>query len=260
MPVNLSQYIETVGVFNNKFIPNKQSNIFYCAFFSKFRHINKGTFFQFLHMIVMSSIINCLSHTLLRGKYKSMDSFVCRDLYVYTLVMFMRYIWVYSVWVKMSGDIEMNSGPKPSSCNKFFLCHWNLNWISAHNFITLSLLRACISIHNFDVWCLSETYLDSTISSNDSNLIIPGYDMYRIDHPSNIKRGGICICYKNCLPLKVTNIQYLQEYIDIEMKIGEKLCNFVALYLSPSGSQDELKHLRKTLSKLLTQFQQIILS
>ena len=84
--------------------------------------------------------------------------------------------------------------------------------------------------------------------------------MYRIDHPSNIKRGGICICYKNCLPLKVTNIQHLQEYIDIEMKIGEKLCNFVALYLSPSESQDELKHLRKTLSKLLTQFQQIILS
>ena len=84
--------------------------------------------------------------------------------------------------------------------------------------------------------------------------------MYSVDHPSNIKGGGICICYKNCPPLKVTNIQYLQEYIDIEMKIGEKLCNFVALYLSPSESQDELKHLRKTLSKLLIQFQQIILS
>ena len=26
----------------------------------------------------------------------------------------MRYIWDYSIRIKMSGDIEMNSGPKPS--------------------------------------------------------------------------------------------------------------------------------------------------
>ena len=38
--------------------------------------------------------------------------------------------------------------------------------------------------------CLSETYLDSSISSNDNNLTIPGYDLYRADHPSNVKRGG----------------------------------------------------------------------
>ena len=140
--------------------------------------------------------------------------------------------------IKMSGDIEMNLGPKPSSCNKFSICHWNLNSISAHNFIKLSLLRAYISVRNFDILCLSETYLDSTISSNDSNLIIPGYKLYRADHPSNVKRGGICIYYKNLLPLKVTNIQYLQECINFEMKIGDKLCNFVALYRSPSQSQE----------------------
>ena len=83
--------------------------------------------------------------------------------------------------------------------------------------------------------------LDSTISSNDSNLIIPGYSLYRADHLSNVKRGGICIYYKNCLPLKVANTQYLQECINFEMKIGEKLCNFVALYCSRRQSQDELE-------------------
>ena len=35
MPVNLSQYSGTVGLFNSEFIPVKQSNIFYCAFFRK---------------------------------------------------------------------------------------------------------------------------------------------------------------------------------------------------------------------------------
>ena len=97
----------------------------------------------------------------------------------------------------------------------------------------------------FDILSLSETYLDSTISSNDSNLIIPGYDLYRADNPSNVKHGGICIYYKSYLPLKVTNIQYLQECINFEMKIGEKLCNFVALYRSPSQSKDEFETFAK---------------
>ena len=87
----------------------------------------------------------------------------------------------------MNGNIEMNLGPKPSSCNKFSICHWNLNFIFAHNLKKLSLLRAYISIHNFDILWLSETYLESTISSNDSNLIIPGYDLYRADHLPNVK-------------------------------------------------------------------------
>ena len=114
-------------------------------------------------------------------------------------------------------------------------------------FIKLSLLRAQISIHNFNILCLSETYLDSTISSNDNNLIIPGYNFYRAEHPSNVKHGGIHIYYKNSFPLKVANIHYLQECIDFEMKIGEKLCNFVALYRSPSQSQDEFETFAKKL-------------
>ena len=78
-------------------------------------------------------------------------------------------------------------------------------------------------------------------------MIIPGYELYRADHPSNAKCGGICIYYKKLLPLKVTNIQYLQECINFEIKIGDKLCNFVALYQSPSQSQDEFVKFAKNL-------------
>ena len=73
----------------------------------------------------------------------------------------------------MSYDIEMNLGPNPGFRDKFGICHWNRNSISAYNFIKLSLLRAYISIYNFDILSLSETYLESTISSNDYNLVIP---------------------------------------------------------------------------------------
>ena len=157
----------------------------------------------------------------------------------------MYYIWIYSIRIKMSGDIKMNPEPTPIYCNKFSICHWNLNSIFAHNSQNYLFYVPDISIHNFAILCLSETYFDSTISSNDSKLIISSYDLYRVDHPSNVNRGGICIYYKNSLPLKVANIHYSQECINFEMKIGEKLCSFVALYCSPSQSQDEFQTFAK---------------
>ena len=61
------------------------------------------------------------------------------------------------------------------------------------------------------------------------------------DHPSNIKRGGVCIYYKSSLPLRVTNIGYLHECLSFELQIGDKICNFLALYRSPSQSQDDFE-------------------
>ena len=62
-----------------------------------------------------------------------------------------------------AGDIETNPGPKKSI--KF--CHWNLNGLAAHGFVKIPLIEAFINTHNFDIICLSETFLDSTIPQND---------------------------------------------------------------------------------------------
>ena len=70
-----------------------------------------------------------------------------------------------------------------------------------------------ISIHDFDIICLSETYLKSTIDIKDGNLKILGYIMYRTVHPSDVKRGGVCIYYKTMMPLKVLSTNFLQECI-----------------------------------------------
>ena len=57
--------------------------------------------------------------------------------------------------------------------------------------------------------------------------------------PIQQKRGGIYIYYKNFLPLKVTGIRLLEECIVFDLIISNKLCSFVALYRSPSQSQDD---------------------
>ena len=53
------------------------------------------------------------------------------------------------------------------------------------------------SLHKFDIMYLSETYLDSNTPLDDDNLEISGYMLVRSDHPSNTKRGGVCLYYQN---------------------------------------------------------------
>ena len=154
---------------------------------------------------------------------------------------------VYLILTKRSGDTEQNPGPKSNSSQSFFICHWNLISISAHDFIKISHFKTYIATRKLDVICLSETYLDSSISNDDDNLEIPGYDLFRADHPSNTKRGGVCIYYRNSLPLKILNIQYLHECINFEIRVGGKLCRFVSLYRSPSQSQDDFESFAKNL-------------
>ena len=66
--------------------------------------------------------------------------------------------------------------------------------------------------------------------------------MIRADHPSNTKRGGVCIYYRNFLPLKLINIHYLNECITFEIKLGDKICNFVSWYRSQNQSEDDFEN------------------
>ena len=97
----------------------------------------------------------------------------------------------------------------------------------------------------FNIICISETYLGTRITSDDGNLEILGYNLIRSDHRSNSKRGGVCFYYKSALPLRVLNIYYLQESISFELKMGDKLCNFIFLYSSPSQAQDEFENFQR---------------
>ena len=67
------------------------------------------------------------------------------------------------------------------------------------------------------------------------------------DHPSNNKRGGICMYHKHLVPLRILNVQYLQECVNFELKIGDRICNFTSLYRALSQTLDDFE----TFSKIL---------
>ena len=72
--------------------------------------------------------------------------------------------------------------------------------------LLLSLLTAYNLVHSFDIICFSEIYLNFETPPNDTRLELPSYNFFHPDHPSNSKRGGVCIYYKSTLPLKILNI------------------------------------------------------
>ena len=67
--------------------------------------------------------------------------------------------------IPCSGDTEVNPGPKTRSQLSF--CHWNLNGLSGHNFVKVSVLQALAVTHDYDIICLLETFLDLSISNDD---------------------------------------------------------------------------------------------
>ena len=138
------------------------------------------------------------------------------------------------------GDIEANPGPKYSSLQ---FCHWNLNGITAHHSIKISLLQAYITQRNYDIICLSETFLNSSFQSDDDKIKIDGYNLIRSDHPSDSKRGGVCIYYKEHIPLiKRDDLYTLDNCLVTEIRSQNEKCFFSCIYRSPSQNRDEFEN------------------
>ena len=200
MTVNLNQYRGTVGFFNSSKLPLKKTHDP-----SLQKNILKTHLTEILIFLLTVRFAISLSST---QNIRSLRQSLFHSLYFISVVSYLHHVWLYSLTIKRSGNIKENPSPKPNSCDCLSICHWNLNSMSAHNFIKLSLLRVYTSINKIDIMCLSETYLDSRILSDDVNLELPKYNLLHVDNPTNTKRGGVCIYYHNSLPLKVIDIQF----------------------------------------------------
>ena len=117
--------------------------------------------FQYFQLNLLTNIFFCIY------KFQILYWFLLTDNFFH--------LQIYELQAILSGDVEINPGPKPNSGQKFSVCHWNLNSIPAHDFSKIPLLIACNSLHTFDIICLSETYLDFSILPQDPNLEMQGY-------------------------------------------------------------------------------------
>ena len=73
----------------------------------------------------------------------------------------------------------------------------------------MSLLEAYNTVHKYDILCISEAYLDSSVLVDDTvTLSLPDYSLVQSDHPNNVKRGGVCFYYKENLSLRSINVSF----------------------------------------------------
>ena len=85
-------------------------------------------------------------------------------------------------------------------------------------------------MYKHDFICFSETYPDS------------GYlNLWEVhpDHPDNNKRGGVCIYYKESLPVGIINLPYFKEALFLEISYINKMVIVSVIYRSPSQNNDD---------------------
>ena len=155
------------------------------------------------------------------------------------------------------GDTEKNPGQKRIRSDFLKIAHWNLNSLMSHNFAKVSLLQAYNNIHDYDIICLSETFLNSAIDSDDQQLTIKGYTLIRADHPLDIKRGGVGIYHKDDMKIRNLDIPGLSESLLCEINLDNKKGYLLLIYRSPNQSDDEFEtfsfNFENTLSNLAIQ-------
>ena len=105
-------------------------------------------------------------------------------------------------------------------------------------------------MHKHDFLYLSETYLDASVP--DSLLEIDRYNLVRADHPNDTKRGGVCICYKESLPVRTINLYYFEEALLLEITYHNKNVIVSVIYRSAGQSNNEFDSFLSKLEKLVS--------
>ena len=145
MPVNAVQYRVTVRIFNNrKLITNLRFELPSCLKLSNNLPNYDASFISLLFYIFLIAFLFS----------KGYVSKISTKLYISILLLFNILlgvlVWLCSCLIILSGDAEVNPGPKNSVSECLSICHWNLNSISDHDYSKLVPLKAYISFDKFE--------------------------------------------------------------------------------------------------------------
>ena len=125
----------------------------------------------------------------------------------------------------LSGDIHPHPGPNSTSnssststntnisfpCNtksNIRIAHLNIRSLKSREHFTL--LKDSVVSNNFDIFTISETWLDSSV--NNESIHIPGYTLYRQKRGPHKPGGGLCVYIKK--NYKVSSLENVSSVSD----------------------------------------------
>ena len=86
----------------------------------------------------------------------------------------------------------------------------------------------------------------------NDQLAFPGYNLIRADKPNNLKRGGVCTYYRETLPVKIINVNILNECLVCELSFGSRCVCLVSICRTPGQSSNECNTFLLNLEQLIT--------
>ena len=122
----------------------------------------------------------------------------------------------------------------------------------AQNLSKISQIEAHNSLYSHDFICISETYFDSTILEGDKSFRLNGYSILRADHSNNVKRGGVCIYYKESLGVRNVKLSNLSQCVICKVSLQNCKGCIGVVYRSPSQDSIKFENVLSDFDKLLS--------
>ena len=170
-----------------------------------------------------------------------------------SLLAFVCYSLCHSFLLVLAGDIHPNPGPLRG---KLKFGHWNLNSLLTRNKSKITLIEALQAVENFDLFGISETFLNDKTELNDLEIHGFSHTPIRADCPgaNNHPKGGVCLYYREHVPLKHRkDLQLLDETIIVEIQLDRnKKLFFILSYRSPSQDNAQTQNYLKKMEKIIS--------
>ena len=90
------------------------------------------------------------------------------------------------------------------------------------------------------------------MQEGDKNIQLDGYNLLRADHPSNSKRDGLCIFYKETLGVRTAKSLGFNECIICEVSIQNSKGDVGVIYRSPSQDSFQFETFLSNFKKVLS--------
>ena len=148
----------------------------------------------------------------------------------------------------------LETNPGPVSPPRFTFGTWNLDSLLARDGSKLAAIESLDSIHHFDVLGVCESYLNDSIPNSDIELAGFSPEPLRADcsDQSGRPKGGVCLYYKDHIPLKHRpDLQLLEECIVAEITVKHKKFFYILAYRSPNQSRDTFKVFMQKLKDII---------
>ena len=100
---------------------------------------------------------------------------------------------------------------------------------------------------------LRSIYLDSAVPLDDNSLSLNVHNLSCTDRPDNVKRGVVCMYYKENLSRRIISTSYFNQFLLYEVTCQNQKGYIAVIYSSPSHSCNEFEDFLFNLEKIVSQ-------